>query len=331
MRSAFGKNRRHIGATRSNSIWQISISVSAAIDETVEENLALLLENCFGQPASIFCDERSGKRTVSVYSSALRHSQRSIRRDLERRLKELRTTLFARRTRISIRKIPREDWAHSWKRHFKPIEIGSALLIKPSWSRRKARAGQRVVVLDPGLSFGTGHHTTTAFCLEQLAACRRKDQRQSFLDIGAGSGILSIAAAKLGYASVRAFDCDPQAVRVSRQNARRNGMHLRVRPQRVDLTRLPVRSLRKYDVICANLVWDLLISQAERISNRLKPGGHLILAGILRRQFAPVRRAYEAFGLTLALQRVHNEWQCGRFVHRSRAKFGREEAGGRPG
>ena len=315
-------------------MWQVSVSVSRAQDETLDESLAAVLEGCFGQPASIYCDARSGKRIVSVYLSGLRDSEKSLRGKLLSRLQKARlheaTSQFpSRRTRIIIRRIPRENWAQSWKRHFKPIEIGRALLIKPSWSRRKARRGQRVVILDPGLSFGTGHHATTAFCLEQLVSCRRAGERQSFLDIGAGSGILSIAAAKLGYAPVQAFDCDAQAVRVSKQNARRNRVLDRVRPRQVDLTRLPVRGARKWDVICANLTSDLLISEAKKICARLKPGGSLILAGILRRQFADVRRHYESFSLTAASKRANNEWQSGRFVHRSRAESGK--AGGRPG
>jgi ribosomal protein L11 methyltransferase len=307
-------------------MWQISMAVSSAAEQTAAD----LLERCFHQPPSIFCDARTGKSTVSVYLSSLRQSHRAIRRELGHCSKELQIPVTLRRPRVRIRKIRRENWAQSWKRHFKPIEIGRALLIKPSWSRRQARAGQRVVVLDPGLSFGTGHHATTAFCLEQLAACRRKNRRQSFLDIGAGSGILAIAAAKLGYAPVRAFDCDPQAIRVSRQNARQNNLHHRVRPQRQDLTRLPVWSRRKWDVICANLVWDLLISQAEKISARLHPDGHLILAGVLRRQFAQVQRSYANFGLTLDAHQVQSEWQSGRFVYRPVVMSG-QHAGGKPG
>jgi ribosomal protein L11 methyltransferase len=194
------------------------------------------------------------------------------------------------------------------------MEIGGHLLIKPGWSRRRPRPGQRVVLLDPGLSFGTGHHATTVFCLEQLADCRRRKARQSFLDMGAGSGILAIAAAKLGYSPVAAFDFDPVAIQVSRQNARRNRVQDRVRPRRQDLTSLPLRTSRRWDVICANLMADLLAQQAEKISNRLKPGGHLIVAGILRREFRQICDIFVTFRLTLVKSKVKEEWQSGRFV-----------------
>jgi len=209
--------------------------------------------------------------------------------------------------------LPRENWAESWKRHFQAMEIGGALLIKPGWSRRRARPGQRVVRLDPGLSFGTGHHATTCFCLEQLAACRRPGAGQSFLDIGAGSGILAIAAAKLGYRPVQAFDCDPEAIRTSRANARRNRVQDRVRPRRQDLARLPARSGRRWDVICANLTADLLASQSGKICARLKPGGQLIVAGILRSEFCQILDKFATFGLTLAGNEVNEEWHSGRF------------------
>ena len=134
-----------------------------------------------------------------------------------------------------LKNTPRVDWAESWKRHFQPIEIGDRLLIKPSWSKRRARKNQAVVVLDPGLSFGTGQHPTTEFCLSELVRCGKKKAARSFLDIGTGSGILAITAAKLGYSPVHAFDFDPEAVRTARSNASANGVQNQVRISRADV------------------------------------------------------------------------------------------------
>jgi ribosomal protein L11 methyltransferase len=185
-------------------------------------------------------------------------------------------------------------------------------LIRPSWSRRRARPGQRVVILDPGLSFGTGQHPTTLFCLQQLARFRRRGDSQSFLDIGAGSGILAIAAAKLGYSPVVAFDNDPEAVRASRLNIKRNNVHVALR--RADLTRLPSFPRRRYDLICANLIGDLLKDQAERIRNLLKPGGKLVAAGILHREFSEIEKKLHEFNLTLETTWTTKEWKSGRFA-----------------
>jgi ribosomal protein L11 methyltransferase len=216
--------------------------------------------------------------------------------------------------RVSLKRIRREDWAESWKRHFKPLLIGSALLIKPSWSRRRPQRGQEVVVLDPGLSFGTGRHPTTAFCLRQLVALRRRGEAPSCLDIGSGSGILAIAAARLGYHPVAALDCDPDSIRIARDNARRNGVSAGIRFLRQDLTKLPRRNMRKYWVVCANLVSNLLVAERERILACLHPDGTLVAAGILKTEFEQVQETFESAGLRLKTSRSQDEWRSGAFV-----------------
>jgi len=292
-------------------MWQVSITTSAEREEAV----AGFLEERFSSPAVVCHDFRTGRRVVSIYPSALRPTPEKARAEMRRALGRL----FSGRTALVIKKLRRENWAESWKRHFKAMEIGEALLIKPGWSRRRARPGQRVVRLDPGLSFGTGHHATTCFCLEQLTACRRAGSGQSLLDIGTGTGILAIAAAKLGYRPVEAIDFDPVSIQVSRANARRNRVQDRVRPRRRDLTLLPARG-RRWDVICANLTADLLGSQAAKIRAWLKPGGQLIVAGVLRTEFCHVRDKFFTFGLTLAKYAVKEEWQSGRFESPGRGK-----------
>jgi ribosomal protein L11 methyltransferase len=214
--------------------------------------------------------------------------------------------------KLTIKPLRRENWAESWKRHFQPIEIGKQLLIKPSWSRRRACAGQRSIILDPGLSFGTGHHPTTLFCLRELARFRRRDTEQSFLDMGCGSGILAIAAAKLGYTTVVAFDNDPEAIRTARQNIKRN--HVRVMVRLADLTRPPQIPRRRYNLICANLISDLLANEAKKICTLLKPGGNLVVAGILRREFPEIGKKLHGFNLTLQKVWTNKEWKSGRFA-----------------
>ena len=215
--------------------------------------------------------------------------------------------------KLSLTMVRREDWAESWKRHFRPLTVGPRLLVKPSWSQRQGRKGQQLVVLDPGLSFGTGQHPTTAFCLWQLVTWRRDDIRQSLLDIGTGSGILAIAAAKLGYHPVDAFDSDPDAVRIARRNACQNRLESGVRIRQQDLMRLPARPTRTYSVICANLISPLLLASRKLVISRLQPLGVLIVAGILRTEFGEIRRAYEAAGLKLVARRTAGEWRSGAF------------------
>ena len=214
---------------------------------------------------------------------------------------------------VSLGRVPQKDWAEAWKRHFHPLEIGSRLLIRPSWSRRRPKKVQAVVVLDPGLSFGTGQHPTTAFCLEQLVARRRPGQAQSLLDVGTGSGILAIAAAKLGYAPVDALDIEPDAVVTARRNAHRNRVAGRIRFRRQDFRQATARGARSYSVVCANLVSNMLVEERERLRARVEPGGVLVLAGILATEFPLVQKAYEAAAWRLVASRKQNEWRSGAF------------------
>jgi ribosomal protein L11 methyltransferase len=302
-----------MNAQKQARLWKVSVQTSAEAEDAVAE----LLGATFGQAACSYTDAETGKTAVSVYVPELTEGSARKRSELALGLERIaHGGLDIGSGRILLKRIPREDWAESWKLHFKPMAIGSALLLKPSWSRRCPREGQAVVVLDPGLSFGTGQHPTTAFCLRQLVASRRQGEAQSCLDIGTGSGILAIAAAKLGYKPVDALDYDPESIRVARANAQRNGVASQVRFARQDLTKLPRRSARKYSLVCANLVSNLLLAERERILARLRPDGVLTVAGILKAEFAPVQRAFETAGLRLKARRIQNEWCSGAFAWR---------------
>jgi ribosomal protein L11 methyltransferase len=294
------------------------VQISVSISEEAEEFVAEIFENLFGRPPSIYIDADSRATTASIFLDQVSLWTPQVKTKLSASLNSLRQTgIDLGSGKIIIKKLRHEDWAESWKKHFKPIEIGNALLIKPSWSKQKPLEKQACVVLDPGLSFGTGQHATTMFCLEQIVRCRVRGRTQSFLDIGTGSGILSIAAAKLGYAPVRAFDFDPEAVRVSRSNAEQNAVAAQVRPVHRDLTKIPLASKIKFDLICANLIYDVLLSERKKIINRLAESGSLVLAGILKTQFAQVKIACEKLGMTLVATKARKEWQSGRFVFRS--------------
>jgi ribosomal protein L11 methyltransferase len=290
---------------KSPSLLKISVRIAPEAEDAVLE----LLSTEFSQPASIYTDTERHTTDAIVYVEKFAAAQRARVRDGLRSIAAAGLAIGP--GRISICKVRRENWAESWKRHFKPLEISPTMLVLPSWSRRRPKRGQAVVILDPGLSFGTGHHPTTEFCLQQIASLRNPIRTQRLLDVGCGSGVLAIAAVKLGYTGVTAFDFDPEAVRVATENATVN----RVAPSitRRNLTRLSRRSQSQYDVVCANLIYDLLIQERERLLARLAPGGTLVLAGILRGQFAKVRRAYEAAGMKLVASRAAKEWRSGAF------------------
>ena len=166
--------------------------------------------------------------------------------------------------------------------------------------------------LDPGLSFGTGQHPTTLFCLRQLVARRQRGKAQSFLDLGTGSGILAIAAAKLGYAPIEAVDIDAEAIRIARTNACANRVAALIHFRQEGVGKRGGKG--HYNVVCANLTADVLREQRKWILAQLAHPGMLVLAGILEREFPEVRSSYEAAGLRLLTSRREREWHSGAFV-----------------
>jgi ribosomal protein L11 methyltransferase len=330
-------------------LWRISIATTREAEDAVAEVLGAIpgcaVSSCFHvktgvSTVSAFCEQRPVPEVRNKISAGLK------------RIKECGLRIGP--GKITIAKVRREDWAESWKRHFKPIEIQvknrrrelhesqisfaktgtritrpseriKSLLIKPSWSKRRPRKGQIVVVLDPGLGFGTGQHPTTAFCLCELVRCGKFEARRSFLDIGTGSGILATVAAKLGYSPVRAFDCDPEAVRIARANARANGVHKKARITRGDVAKLPIHAAKQYDLVCANLISTLLLAEGRRIAAQLKPGGTLVLAGILKSEFAQVQKVFAGLGLKLAAAKTGNEWRSGSFYYARENSVGKFE------
>lgn len=291
-------------------LWRISVATTLEADDAVTDLLGTMLD----QPVSSHFNVETQVSLVSAFGAQKIVLARDLRERVLEGLERITSCgLNVGSGKIKIAKVRREDWSESWKRHFKAIEIGSTLLIKPSWIKRKPRKNQAVVILDPGLSFGTGQHATTSFCLREIVRCRKTEMPQSFLDIGTGSGILAIAAAKLGYQPVRAFDFDPESVRVARANTSVNQVQEKIKVTRDDATQLPLRPARRYDLVCANLISNLLIAERRRIVAQVKPGGTLVLAGILKSEFMLVQTAFKELGLKLAAGRNEKEWRSGSF------------------
>ena len=287
-------------------LWKLSVTTLPEAEDAVAE----LLQTTFNQRASSYHSLEKATTDVAVYLKRNPNWTREKRSRLLAAIENIRSAgLEVGEGRFSLRQVRSEDWVESWKKHFKPIQIGSALLIRPSWRKQKSRKGQVTVVLDPGLSFGTGQHPTTSFCLEQLVEHRLHNQAQSFLDIGIGSGILAISAAKLGFAPVHAIDFDPDVVRIARSNARKNRVAHKIRIVRRDVSQWEERT--KYSFICANLISTLLVAERDRILARLDEDGILVLAGILRTEFEKVKRDYECAGMKLIAARTENEWRSG--------------------
>jgi len=281
-----------------------------------EEAVRMLMQRVFDTEASVFTREDQNRAVVSVYlpqNETVTAAQRKVIAEGMSALAECGIPIGE--GQLINKKLARDDWVDSWKRHFKPIDIAGKLLIKPEWRKEVPALGQEVVVLDPGLSFGTGHHATTKYCLRQLVTVHGIKPNASLLDVGTGSGILAIAAAKLGFARIAAFDFDTVAVEVATKNAKRNGVARKVKPEFGDIAKLPVATNSQFDLVCANLTENILIESSDRLIARVKPGGALVIAGVLDTQFDQVQAAFERQGMKRRRSARSGEWRSGVFVH----------------
>ncbi len=198
------------------------------------------------------------------------------------------------------------DWANNWKQFFKPLPIGQKLLICPTWETVDHADGRAVLTIDPGMAFGTGGHDTTRLVLETLESCITP--QTAFLDVGCGSGILSMAALLLGAETAVGVDIDPLAVKTAQENGAREGMTPpRYTIMQGDLTK---GITGQYDVIAANIVADAIIALSPSIPAYLKPGGVYVTSGIIDTREADVQAALHACGFTVCDRREQGGWVC---------------------
>jgi ribosomal protein L11 methyltransferase len=211
--------------------------------------------------------------------------------------------------------LKKEDWAEAWKKHFKVQHVTKRVVIKPTWLKYKKKKGEVIIELDPGMSFGTGKHATTRFCLKMLDRISKKSKKteMSILDAGCGSGILSIAAVKLGFHPVTAFDIDPESVIIAKENLALNKLSYPADAKifEAELSELTPRT--KFDVITANIISGVLVQNREKLSSMLKPDGYLILAGILKTDYRELRKSFKEIGFQEILSSSENEWTGGLF------------------
>jgi ribosomal protein L11 methyltransferase len=218
--------------------------------------------------------------------------------------------------RISYNALDEEDWAHAWKEHFWPQKIGRNLVVKPTWRDYQARSDEVVIELDPGMAFGTGTHPTTAMCISMIEKYLEKDN--SFLDIGTGSGILMIAAAKLGASKICGVDHDETAVDIAVENLRRNGVDV----QRFFVNRAHlVEGIKEtYDMVAANILSRVILDILKEIEGVLKTGGIFICSGITDKNEPQVVTAMRNIGFEILDIILQDEWVAiaGRLKARSK-------------
>lgn len=215
---------------------------------------------------------------------------------------------------VEAREVDDADWADAWKQYFKPVRITERLTIKPSWEEYTAGPGEIILDLDPGMAFGTGTHATTSLCLKALE--KRLMPGDEVIDVGTGSGILAIAAAKLGASAILALDLDPVAVTVAEENVQHGGLTGQIQVRRSDLlgvlrsddtgsalnVKLPVR------LVVANILAEIILLFVPDIYEALTPGGLYITSGIIERKEPEVVAALTAAGFTILAIDRDQDW-----------------------
>lgn len=294
---------------------ELAVEVDLEAVEAVSEILARVAPaGTSVEPSFELVDEGLGARVdrrkpaiVRAYvrgddPAAAERSAAAVERDLDHlRAFELRP-IGPLRTRL----VDEADWAQAWKDHFPVMRVGRRLVIKPSWLRHRPVGDELILALDPGMAFGTGLHPTTRLCLQGLEALADGGALAgaTVLDVGCGSGILSIAAARLGAASILGVDTDPIAVDATRANVRRNRLVTRIRTRQgsVPTGEPPV------DVVLANLIASLVIALAPDLAMALRPRGRILASGIFADRERAVVAAFGEAGLAVTGRWAEEDW-----------------------
>jgi len=208
------------------------------------------------------------------------------------------------RNRIVCREIDESDWAESWKEYFWPQKIGKKIVIKPSWREYVPLPDDIIVEIDPGMAFGTGTHPTTRLCVQMIETYLQKGN--SFLDVGTGSGILMVAAAKLGAARLTGIDQDILAVEIARKNLLLN----QIDPNKFDVLAADLADTinEKFHFITANILTETIVRLLDQVGNNLLDGGIIVCSGIIEEKKDPVLVKMEKTGFDILEMVIQEKW-----------------------
>lgn len=261
-------------------------------------------------------EKMSGETRVKIYVSdnETGHNQLSAVRDDLVSFKSLDSDNLFGSLRVEIDTMHEEDWENNWKQYFKPIYVGDRLVIKPEWETIPDGDGKIVFNIDPGMTFGSGQHETTRLCVETLDTTVKKGDK--VLDLGCGSGILSIIALMLGAGEARAVDIDPNCKKIAYSNAALNGIGkdvYTVLDGNILIDEEFKSSTEKsgpYDIVVANIVADVIIPLASDVRRYLKDGGTFIASGIIEMRIDEVKETIEKNGFEIQEIKKENDWYC---------------------
>lgn len=291
-------------AVKNNLKW---LELSATVGADALDVLAPLF-NKYGYGGAIVEEwpDDSGKNTYILKTYL--PCNRSLSGKKSRLVKEIKSSGLT--VRLEEHTLEPGEWLNAWKKYFEPFEMGKKIIIKPGWQEEPLQAhGRQIIELDPGMAFGTGLHATTR--LTYLGMEKYLTPGMSVLDLGTGSGILGIAAAKLGAASVLAMDTDPVAVEAAASNAVKNNVQGTVEVKKGTLNATACRKLKgHFDLVVSNITSDVIAGLAPCFVKVLKPGGRLITSGINDRGLDEVLVALTVAGLKLEAISSEGEWHA---------------------
>ena len=201
--------------------------------------------------------------------------------------------------------VPDQDWANDWKSYFHPISIDEGLTIVPSWEDYEPKEGEEIIILDPGMAFGSGNHATSFLCSRYLREYMK--QGDTVIDIGCGSGILSLVAVKNGAEKVIAVDLDPQCMIATEENAQKNNMLDSIDTREGDLFSVVTESA---DVVVSNIFAEVIIGMLHDVKHHVKPGGIYIASGILKEKLQDVMDALKGEGFELLDDKTDGDWSA---------------------
>ena len=207
---------------------------------------------------------------------------------------------------VDVIGVDEDDWADAWKQYYKPVKCGKNIVIVPLWEKYDAKDTDVIIKMDPGMAFGTGTHETTRLCLSLMEKHLKKDM--TVLDMGTGSGILAIYAAKMGAEKIDAYDIDPVAVKVAKENFVENSVQDKIFCKVSDLMQNADKTREKYDFVCANIVADIVIRLSECMGDYVKKDGLCAVSGIIEPQAERVKTAVCDKGFVLIDELKENDW-----------------------
>jgi ribosomal protein L11 methyltransferase len=293
----------------SGKIKQEWYKISIDVDQTLVDALSDYLVGVTGAEVEISVDDRQPSVTVNAF---LQKDEDEVRyRDalgqLSQFVVELADIFQVPVPKIDCSIIEDQDWANSWKEHFKPFTIIPGLVIKPTWEEYRAQGDEKVIEMDPGMAFGTGHHATTTLSLELVKTIVLEKGCTSVLDVGTGTGILGMAAALFGAEKILGIDNDPEAVAAAFENVHRNRLEKRMQilPDALGDVEGP------FCLVVANIIHNVLIDLADDLAGQVAEGGHLVLSGILTgEQSEHIESLFTGKGFDLRRHLQKKEWSA---------------------